>query len=402
MSALVGSKAIRNAGQAKLGRYRLSSTRSQKEPTTVSRLTSSVPSAVAVLEIQGPLALDFTNRCWRPNRGDDLLQLDAIRFGFTRSDSNVRGESVIVCRTADCRVEIHCHGGRLASETILRTLLSFGAIEQSATLSLAACDGDLIGSEAREDLRLATTQRTTAILLDQFRGALRREFATIQSLHAAGDADDAIRRLRQLESRSQLGGHLIDPWRVVLAGPPNSGKSSLLNLLLGYSRAIVHEQAGTTRDQLAERSSFDGWPIELVDGAGIRTASDAIEAAGIERSLQRIATADCTLLLIDSLTGWTATHAQILNSCTGKIVFVLTKCDLALSEQSELGNGPTAISRAKGDWVYTSSVTGVGLNELIRKVVSVLVPTPSFAGDAVPFRQRHRDIIQTWLKGFSR
>lgn len=379
----------------------MSSTRFHNEPTTVSRLTSSAPAAVAVLEIQGPLALDFANRCWRPNRGDDLLQLDAIRYGFTRSDSNVRGESVIVCRTGHCRVEIHCHGGRLASETILRTLLSFGAIEQSATLSLAACDGDLIGSEAREDLRLATTQRTTAILLDQFRGALKREFATIQSLLTLGDADEVTRRLRQLESRSQLGGHLIDPWRVVLAGPPNSGKSSLLNLLLGYSRAIVHEQAGTTRDLLTERSSFDGWPIELVDGAGIRTASDAIEEAGIEGTLQRIATADCTLLLIDSQTGWTETHTQILNRCTGKVVFVVTKCDLVPSEQSKLGNGPTAISKPNPDWVYTSSVTGIGLNELMRTVVSVLVPTPSVAGEAVPFRQRHRDIIQTWLCGFN-
>ena len=370
---------------------------SYSEPTTVSRLTSSAPSAIAVLEIDGPLALNFVNRCWRPNRGDEFLQLDVIRYGFTRSDSNLPGESVVVCRTGDCRVEIHCHGGRLASECILRTLISFGAIERSATLSRAADDFDLIGSEAREDLRLAATQRTTAILLDQLRGVLKRELAEIQSLRASGGTDEAKRRLVQLESRSELGRHLIDPWRVVLAGPPNSGKSSLLNLLLGYSRAIVHEQAGTTRDLLSERSSFDGWPIELVDGAGIRAATDAIEAAGIEGTLQRIASADCTLLLIDGSTGWTETHTQILNHCTGEVVFVVTKCDLPATALSELGDGPTAISRPNLDWVYTSSVTGIGLNELMKQVVSVLVPTPVVAGDAVPFRQRHCDVIGRWL-----
>jgi tRNA modification GTPase len=371
--------------------------RSYSEPTTVSRLTSSAPSAIAVLEIDGPLALDFANRCWRPNRGDQVLQLDAIRYGFTRSDCNHSGESIVVCRTGDCRVEIHCHGGRIASETILRTLLSFGAIEQSTTQSRAAEDFDLIGSEARDDLRLATTQRTTAILLDQLRGVLKRELAEIQSLRSLGNTDKAKERLVQLESRSELGRHLIEPWRVVLAGPPNSGKSSLLNLLLGYSRAIVHAQAGTTRDLLSERSSFDGWPIELVDGAGIRTATDAIEAAGIEGTLQRIASADCTLLLMDGSTGWTETHAQILNHCTAKVVFVVTKCDLPDAEHSELNDGLNAISRSNPDWVYTSSVTGLGMNELMKKVVSVLVPTPVVAGDAVPFRQRHCDIIGRWL-----
>ena len=376
----------------------MSSTRIHDEPTTVSRLTSSAPSAIAVLEIRGPLALDFVKRCWRPNQGDDRLHIDAIRYGFTRSDSKAQGESIVVCRTDDCRVEIHCHGGRLASESILQTLVSFGAIEQLAKLSFAADVCDLIAMEAGEDLLLAATQRTTAILLDQFRGALSREFENIQSLRTSGDIEEATRRLERLDSRSQTGSHLIDPWRVVLAGPPNTGKSSLLNLLLGYSRAIVHDQAGTTRDLLAERSSFDGWPIELVDGAGIRTASDAIELAGIERSLHRITTADCTLLTIDASIGWTETHSRILDHCTGKVVFVVTKCDLSPEAQPELRHLPKSIAISNQERVYTSSVTGAGLNELMIAVVSVLIPAPIKAGEAVPFRQHHREFIAKSLQ----
>ncbi len=367
------------------------------EPTTVTRLTSLAPSAIAVLQVHGPLALDFVNRCWRPNRRDASLQLDVIRYGFTQSDRHTDGESIVVCRTGEHRVEIHCHGGRLAAESILQTLLSLGAIERPANLSLAAEDCDLITSEAREDLLSATTKRATAILLDQFRGALKREFDTIASLLGAGDADEASRRLNQLDARSRVGMHLINPWRVVLAGPPNSGKSSLLNFLLGYSRAIVHEQAGTTRDLLAEHSSFDGWPIELVDGAGIRTASDAIEAAGIENTLDRISTADCTVLLVDVVAGWTETHSQIFNHCTGKVVIVGTKCDLASAPQIDFGHLPASDSNLTANPVLTSSVTGKGLNELMTAVVSVLVPIPLVAGDAVPFRKRHRDRIATDL-----
>jgi len=364
-------------------------------PTTVSRLTSTVPSAIAVLEINGPSALDYAKRCWRPNQGDNNLQINAIRFGFTRCDGLEQGESIVICRTGECRVEIHCHGGRMASDAILRKLVLCGALEQPANLGRFVRSTDEIAFEAQQDLLLATTLRTTSILLDQFRGSLGLELDTIKSMMIAGNTAEAIRRLTQLNARAELGRHLIEPWQVVLAGPPNSGKSSLLNMLLGYSRAIVHEQAGTTRDLLEERSSFDGWPIELVDGAGIRTATDAIESTGIEQTLQRIATADCTLLLVDRVTGWTQTHDQILNHCSGSVVLVNTKSDLTrVGDHERLNSIPDSITMR----VDTSSVTGDGVKELMNSVVSILVPQPLLPGHPVPFRQRHRDMIKDLIR----
>jgi len=362
-------------------------------PTTVSRLTSAVPSAIAVLEINGPLALDFVTRCWRPNQGDANLQINAIRYGFTQFDSLAHGESIVVCRTAEHCVEIHCHGGRLASEAILRELVACGALEQPVTFRFSADDNDEIVSEAREDLLRASTLRTTAILLDQLRGSLSQELHSIRSLLIEKDLFQATKRLSQLSARSQLGSHLVEPWRVVMAGPPNSGKSSLLNMLLGYTRAIVHEQAGTTRDLLAERSSFDGWPIELVDGAGIRTATDAIEATGIEQTLERIASADCTLLLVDCITRWTETHHQILTHCSEKVILVVTKSDLIGVDTLESDDRTRDIPKSITTRVDTSSVTGTGLKELMNAVVSFLVPQTLSKGDPVPFRQRHRDIL---------
>ncbi len=279
----------------------------------------------------------------------------------------------------------------MASNAILRNLVNCGAIEIPGSLRLDMVSNDEISSEAQQDLILATTLRTTSILLDQFRGSLGRELDRIKTMVIAGNTAEAEKRLTQLNDRSELGRHLIEPWRVVLAGPPNSGKSSLLNMLLGYSRAIVHEQAGTTRDLLEERSSFEGWPIELVDGAGIRMATDAIETIGIEQTLQRIATSDCALLLVDRTTGWTHAHDQILDQCSGRVVLVNTKSDLKrVGADVQLRHIPESITRR----VDTSSVTGFGLKELMNTVVSILVPQTLLPGDPVPFRQRHRDIIK--------
>ena len=139
-------------------------------------------------------------------------------------------------------------------------------------------------------------------------------------------------KLLSLRQLSDLGSHLIKPWRIVLAGPPNVDKSSLLNRLLGYNRAIVHEQEGTTRDLLSERTSIEGWPMELVDGAGIRSkleVADDIEATGVERTLDRIASADCVLLLVDATVGWTKVHDQLVGAIQGRTILVHTKVDSA-------------------------------------------------------------------------
>lgn len=348
--------------------------------------------------------MEYLHRLWRPHLGDGSLKLNTIRFGYSRSNSNATGESIVVCRTGDHRVEIHCHGGRMAAETIQQTLISFGARAQLPDRWRSENENkDEIAAEAREDLVQATTIRTTSILLDQMRGALQCEFDTIQSLLDSSDLQNALSRLKQIEERSKIGRHLVKPWQVVLAGPPNSGKSSLLNLLLGYSRAIVHEQAGTTRDLLSEKSSFDGWPIDLIDGAGIRRAKDAIEATGVAQTLVRIASADCVLLLIDKTTGWTETHAEIYRQCSGQVVLVETKSDLKSDLKGVSSMIPTHVSDSIATRVETSSVSGQGLKELIDAVVMSIVSKALKPGEPIPFRERHRSWIAerlSYIRGF--
>jgi tRNA modification GTPase len=381
-------------------------TQSNVSQTTVSRLTAGSPSAIAVLEVAGPRAVDIVQQCWRPNQGSNTLSLNRIRYGCTLNSSQEPGESIVVCRTEWNRIEIHCHGGRMASDQIVRELVRHGAVEQSAAESIGRELDDEIANEAREDLTRASTHRSTSILLDQMRGALGNEFRSIGVLMNSKQYSEAGARLRLLLGRYAVGRHLIAPWVVVLAGPPNVGKSSLLNLLLGYSRAIVHEQAGTTRDLLSERSSLDGWPIEIVDGAGIRDremAGDAIEAMGIERTLLRIGESDCLLLLVDSVSGWTKVHESILSHPRGHTILVLTKSDLAIETTSPRSSQlAQEIAKLDSDGrvalvVETSAVTGFGLEKLMETIVAELVPQSLQPGDAVPFRKRHLDWIETTL-----
>ena len=113
-------------------------------------------------------------------------------------------------------------------------------------------------------------------------------------------------RIDALLARERLGRHLTRPWSVVLAGRTNVGKSSLMNALAGYGRAIVHHAPGTTRDAVALATAIDGWPVELCDTAGLRAADDAVERAGIERARQRLAQADLVVLVADRSVPWSA------------------------------------------------------------------------------------------------
>src|SRR5439155_1993256 len=144
-------------------------------------------------------------------------------------------------------------------------------------------------------LQRAPTLRTAAILLDQLHGAFDSAVARVLELL---DTDPGAARaaLGELVRFAPVGRHLVEPWKVVVAGPPNVGKSSLVNALAGYQRTVVSEVAGTTRDAVSVQLAFDGWPVELTDTAGLREAS-GLEAAGIERAKRALAEADLVLWL---------------------------------------------------------------------------------------------------------
>jgi len=170
---------------------------------------------------------------------------------------------------------------------------------------------------------------------------------------------------------------------VALAGSPNVGKSRLMNALAGYGRAIVDPTPGTTRDVVTVRIALDGWPIELADTAGLREASDPIEASGVARARIEQAQADLILLVFDSSQPLTEGDHALMRDYPDAIR-VANKCDLPTAWDTETYHALT-ISAERGDH----------LERLMTRIVEQLIPNLTPPGAAVPFRADQIDSLKS-------
>jgi tRNA modification GTPase len=282
-------------------------------------------------------------------------------------------EQVVVCRRAADQVEIHCHGGQVAATTILDSLteLGFRQLDWSSWLR-RRCD-DPIRAEARIALSAAATERTALHLLDQYHGALRASIEGILQLLRQSELTIAGERLGELLQWSSVGLHLTRPWKVVLAGPANAGKSSLINAILGYRRALVYDASGTTRDVLTAITAIDGWPVELADTAGLESSSNAVQGAGLAQARRQLQIADLVVLVFDVTRPWGGVESDLLSMQTDAVI-VHNKSDLAGPRE---GICPTALR--------TSAHTGEGIPALMDQIAIRLVPTTPPAGTPMPF-----------------
>lgn len=380
-----------------------------------SLLTPAGRGAVAVIAAEGAAALACVDAHFR---AANRLRLGAqpinrIAFGYwteaaeaeqlSRPRQSASREELVVCRTGDNSVEIHCHGGVAAAERILAALAAAGCtIEPWRERAERRAGGPTISAEADIALASAGTLRIAAVLLDQRHNAWEREIRCIQSEIAAATETSlasASRRLAELLVRSGFGLHLAQPWRVAIAGRPNVGKSSLLNALAGYQRAIVFDEPGTTRDVLTVETAIDGWPVQLVDAAGLRTPADELEAAGVAFAKDEMARADLVAWVLDAsalspaeLSEPTRTAERQISAEAGRLPALW----LAVVNKRDLAAGPMA-----RDAVATCAVTGVGLEGLLAAIANRLVPRPPEPGQAIPFTRRQVDLLQTTARHLS-
>ena len=370
-------------------------TPTQPRSISAALLTPVGRGAVATLRIHGELDdACLAKLPFRAANGQSLAEQPIGRIVFGRwgrelfdpaprtdSEAITHREDVVVCRRAFDSVEFHCHGGDAAARRILDDLQRSGGhvIDWSQQMTQAA---GIFDADCADALSRATTWRTAEILYEQFSGtllraleSLRQSFTDLKAIPVT--MSHCRSQLDALLNWSSFGLHLSQPWLVVLTGRPNVGKSSLINALLGYERAIVFDQPGTTRDVVTAETAFDGWPVQLTDTAGMRATTETLEAAGIALALQRLQEADTRLVLVDLNEAPTAEDEDLIAHWSDAIV-IGHKCDLADRWQSRLPS----------DAVRVSSVTGSGLEALQRRLVERLVPCTPAPGTPIPITQR--------------
>ena len=352
--------------------------------------------ALAVVGVAGPGAQACVARLFSPRGPQPLADRPegAIVFGRWTSATDGPGEELVVVRRGADALEIHCHGGLAASEAVITRLEQFGAVRQAWPEWLRAGGTPEIEAEAREALAIAGGPKAARILSRQLTGVLAAEFASVERLVAEGRADEARVALDRLGRAARVGLRLARPWRVVVTGTVNAGKSSLVNALAGHARAIVSPEPGTTRDLLETRVVLDGWEVDLVDTAGLREegGSDAVtgvERAGIIRAVAASEGADLVLRVVDGRQIAAARPAAMSN----RELLVASKADLI---------GDTATAATAG-MVWTSAVSGTGVAALAAEIVRRLVPEeidePDLLDGAVPFTPRQVALVDGLFVG---
>lgn len=366
-------------------------------------LTGTGRSAIAVIGLSGTDAGKILRACFDPATKAEL-SAGQIRYGDWRGPGTQQtpAESVVVTplRTGTEGTEsyeIHCHGGVAAIERIVGDLQACGADRTEASFAFSM--ENLIISEAQYTLSNCLTERIAAIAMHQVRGALAdwtvAWIEVIDSMSPGTGSADLSRLQREAETilnHAWIGVRLAEPFRVVLVGPPNVGKSSLVNAIVGYDRSITFDQAGTTRDVLHADTVIDGIPIRLSDTAGIRASEEIIEQQGVARA--RVAAGWSDLLLIVTSPEATSplSFAEVGSGSpdedlSGKSLQILNKCDLIDSQLA----APAAD-------LATNALNGEGIPNLLQAIADRLSASLPPLGDPLPLCQRQVDCLEELVR----
>jgi tRNA modification GTPase len=375
--------------------------------------------AIAIVRVSGEEAIAVADQIFRGSEKPSHFPPNTQRLGeIVEADRVIDQVMVSVHRapasyTGEDLVEISCHGGILVTAQVLEACLAAGAraarpgefterafLNGKLDLTQAEAVMDLI--RARTDLALRSAHEQLEGRLGEKIGAIRSEVVNLLAhLEAAidfpeeGIAPDEGARLRQrLDSvREQIhallatadqGRILREGLRVVIYGPTNAGKSSLLNRLLGYERAIVSEKPGTTRDTIEEVINLRGIPLRLLDTAGLRDSVDDVEREGMARTSKSLAGADLLLHVLDRSVPRTTDFTD--NSTEQPRLVLLNKSDLA--EHADWQN----VDALR---ICCLSADGLrGLEEAILEKISEKHLRPE---SGVAINARHRDCLRRAL-----
>lgn len=389
---------------------------------------------IAIIRISGVDAVEIAARLVKPGGGRELAELESHKLTLC-CVYNGKNAAYMIDRalvavmyaprsyTGENVVEINCHGGFLAAEKILCGLLENGArlAEAGEFTRRAFINGktDLSGAEAVLDLMNASSEAGLHNAALSLTGELARKIGDIRegvlelAAHVSAAADypeeveqpeteevegklSALRgELRRLAEGFNTGRIMRDGVRTAIVGKPNVGKSSILNALLRFERAIVTDVPGTTRDTIEEQVLIGGIALRLIDTAGIRCASDEVERIGIERSESNIRQADLVLLVIDSSSELSPDDMRIAEAVRDKrVILILNKTDK--SAVTEYENAAEKLNIRPDAVVQTSAPKGeepTGIEKL-EKIISDMFVSGGVKYDEVYLtNERQRDSV---------
>lgn len=367
--------------------------------------TAAGRSAISLIRVSGPDTFKIIKRVFKP-RGKRAFPLafSAYHGDLVEPDTGLTADKVVVIAylaphsyTGEDVAEISTHGNPVVVSRVMGILLSLGirAAEAGEFTRRAFINGkmDLLDVEAISHLLSADSVSQAQVALNQLDGLPSKYVEKIRdelvdhlvqleaSLNFPEDAIEAISehnlKIHLTRIRSELavfvnnanhGSLVANGVKVALLGRPNSGKSSILNLLLGRDRAIVTEVPGTTRDTLEETISVGNIPIRLIDTAGLREPGDQVEAIGIERSRLSIEGSYAVIGVFDASEAETVDDLAVLkelDNLNKPVIIVLNKKDLKTRISSELFENYEP--------VYLSALSGDGFNELIGRIEEIMV-----------------------------
>ena len=219
---------------------------------------------------------------------------------------------------------------------------------------------------------------------------LPQQIQQIRKLLATNEPNVAVAHIQSMLSWSNFGQHLTDPRNVVLCGQPKVGKSSLVNAIAGFQRAIVHEIAGTTRDVVSQAIAIDGWPVTLKDTAGIRNSDNPIEIQGIAQAKEQILKSDLTICVFDAQASRQFERAEIVSQTKPDII-VLNKADLLAPNHAAINDSASDLPTVK-----TSVKSNEGIQKLIGIIGSQLVSEVPSKSQAYPVTiEQHRRLSKS-------
>lgn len=344
---------------------------------TIAAISSGLqPSGIIIVRMSGSQAIRIADEIFRTKSGKRKLfraKSHTLHYGFITEGSETLDEVLVSVMlaphtyTGEDVVEINCHGGVLAAKRVLELLIRKGAspAEPGEFTKRAFLNGKMDLSKAEAVIGVINAQNDFALKasVKQLKGEVSGKIRELREkildemsfIEAALDDPEhydlenygevlleklspVLEEIRRLIERSEIGSILAEGVKTVIAGRPNAGKSSLLNVLSGYERAIVTEIAGTTRDVLTEQIRLKGISLVLMDTAGIRETSEPVEKIGVDRAREAMKEADLVLYVVDASEGMTEEDMRNLQSCQNQeVILLMNKTDLLSEKEASEG-----------------------------------------------------------------